>query len=142
MKRLFGRYCQRGMNKNELLPDYINSRARGKVRKLTDNKVGRPVIYAIIDVFSRLVTGIYVGLEGPSWLGAMMELDNMICDKVEFCKKYGIDIKEEQWPCRHLPEIIIADRGEFEGYSVGNLINNLDIKVENTPPYRGGEGNR
>ncbi|WP_394870504.1 Mu transposase C-terminal domain-containing protein [Clostridium butyricum] len=99
--------------------------------------IGRPVIYAIIDVFSRLVTGIYVGLEGPSWLGAMMALDNMICDKVEFCKKYGIDIKEEQWPCRHLPEIIIADRGEFEGYSVGNLINNLDIKIENTPPYRG-----
>lgn len=99
--------------------------------------VGRPVVYAIIDVFSRLVTGIYVGLEGPSWLGAMMALDNMICDKVEFCKKYEINIKEEQWPCRHLPEIIIADRGEFEGYSVGNLINNLDIKIENTPPYRG-----
>ena len=66
-----------------------------------------------------------------------MALDNMICDKVEFCKKYGIDIKEEQWPCKHLPEIIIADRGEFEGYSVENLINNLDVKIENTSPYRG-----
>lgn len=99
--------------------------------------IGRPIVYAIIDVFSRLVTGIYVGLEGPSWLGAMMALDNMICDKVEFCKEYGIDIKEEQWPCKHIPEIIIADRGEFEGYSVENLINNLDVKIENTPPYRG-----
>lgn len=99
--------------------------------------IGRPIVYAITDVFSRLVTGIYVGLEGPSWIGAMMALDNMICDKVEFCKKYGIDIKEEQWPCKHIPEIIIADRGEFEGYSVENLINNLDVKIENTPPYRG-----
>lgn len=99
--------------------------------------IGRPVIYAIIDVFSRLITGIYVGLEGPSWIGAMMALDNMITDKVEFCRKYNIEILEEQWPSKHLPEIIIADRGEFEGYSVENLINNLNIKIENTSPYRG-----
>ncbi|HBJ2622775.1 TPA: transposase [Clostridium botulinum] len=108
------------------------------VSSLNRNRViGRPIVYAIIDVYSRLITGIYVGLEGPSWIGAMMALDNMICDKVEFCKKYGIDIKEYQWPCKHLPEIIIADRGEFEGYSVENLINNLDVKIENTSPYRG-----
>ncbi|MEQ6853619.1 Mu transposase C-terminal domain-containing protein [Lysinibacillus capsici] len=98
---------------------------------------GRPVIYAIVDVYSRIVTGIYVGLEGPSWLGAMMALDNMVANKVEFCKEYDIDITEEQWPTHHLPEIIIADRGEFEGYAVEGLINNLNIKIENTTAYRG-----
>ncbi|KPB05183.1 Mu transposase C-terminal domain-containing protein [Bacillus sp. CHD6a] len=99
--------------------------------------IGRPVIYAVLDVYSRIITGLYVGLEGPSWLGAMMALDNMVSDKVEFCKKYNIDIEEEQWPSHHLPKIIIADRGEFEGYSVENLINNLNIKIENTTAYRG-----
>lgn len=99
--------------------------------------IGRPVIYAVMDVYSRIITGIYVGLEGPSWLGAMMALDNMVADKVEFCKQYNIDIEEEQWPTHYLPEIIIADRGEFEGYSVDNLINNLNIKIENTTAYRG-----
>ncbi len=102
-----------------------------------DRIIGRPIVYAIIDVFSRMVTGIYVGLEGPSWIGAMMALDNMVTDKVEFCKEYGIEIEEYQWPAYHLPQIIIADRGEFEGYSVENLINNLGIVIENTPPYRG-----
>ncbi|MBU6134013.1 Mu transposase C-terminal domain-containing protein [Clostridium tertium] len=108
------------------------------VSSLNRNRIiGRPVVYAIIDVFSRLITGIYIGLEGPSWMGAMMALDNMVEDKVEYCKKYDIEIEEEQWPSKHLPEIIIADRGEFEGYSVENLINNLNIKIENTSPYRG-----
>ncbi|MFX0549536.1 Mu transposase C-terminal domain-containing protein [Hathewaya histolytica] len=108
------------------------------VSSLNRNRViGRPIVYAIIDVFSRMVTGIYVGLEGPSWIGAMMTLDNMIENKVEYCRKYGIEMQEEQWPCKHLPEIIIADRGEFEGFSVENLINNLNIKIENTSPYRG-----
>ncbi|SHK48535.1 Mu transposase C-terminal domain-containing protein [Paramaledivibacter caminithermalis] len=102
-----------------------------------DRIIGRPVIYAVIDVYSRLITGIYVGLEGPSWIGAMMALDNMVADKVEFCKSYEIEITKEQWSSKHLPEIIIADRGEFEGYSVENLTNNLNIKIENTPPYRG-----
>lgn len=108
------------------------------VSSLDVNKViGRPVIYAVLDVYSRIIIGLYVGLEGPSWIGAMMALDNMIADKVEFCKQYGIDITPEQWPTHHLPEIIIADRGEFEGYSVENLINNLNIKIENTTAYRG-----
>lgn len=108
------------------------------VSSLNRNRIiGRPVVYAIIDVFSRVITGIYVGLEGPSWIGAMMALDNMVVDKVEYCREYGIEINEEQWPCKHLPEIIIADRGEFEGYNVENLINNLNVKIENTSPYRG-----
>lgn len=32
--------------------------------------------------------------------------------------------------------MILADRGEFEGYKVEPLINGLNIKVENTSPYR------
>lgn len=99
--------------------------------------IGRPVIYGIMDVYSRLITGVYVGLEGPSWIGAMMTLDNMTMDKVEFCKQYDIDIDESEWPAHHLPETIIADRGEFEGYGVEQLINNLNVKIENTSPYRG-----
>ena len=64
------------------------------VSSLDRNRIiGRPVIYAVMDVYSRIITGLYVGLEGPSWLGAMMALDNMVADKVEFCKQYNIDIK-------------------------------------------------
>ena len=99
--------------------------------------IGRPIVYGIIDVYSRMITGIYVGLEGPSWIGAMMALDNMITNKVEYCQQFDINIESNQWPANHLPEIIIADRGEFEGYSVENLINNLNIKIENTSAYRG-----
>lgn len=99
--------------------------------------IGRPVVYGVMDVYSRMVTGIYVGLEGPSWIGAMMALDNVITDKVGYCAKFGITISEVQWPAKHLPDIILADRGEFEGYAVEGLINNLNVKIENTSSYRG-----
>lgn len=101
--------------------------------------IGRPVVYIVIDVFSRLIVGLAVTLEGPSWLGAMLALDNVVADKVAFCAEYGITIREEQWPCRHLPEAIFADRGEFEGYNADTLVNALGIRVHNTPPYRADE---
>jgi hypothetical protein len=98
--------------------------------------IGRPVIYVAIDVFSRMIVGMSVGLEGPSWLGAMQALENAALDKVAFCQEYGIEIAEEDWPCHHLPEVILADRGELEGYNANNLVKALNISVSNTPPYR------
>lgn len=71
--------------------------------------IGRPVIYLVIDTFSRLIVGFSVSLEGPSWLGAMLALENATKDKVQFCREYGIEITEEQWPSHHLPEAILAD---------------------------------
>lgn len=99
--------------------------------------IGRPVLYLVIDAFSRMITGIAVLLAGPSWLGAMLALDNVVADKVEFCAEHGIEITEEQWNCRFLPEAILADRGEFEGYNADNLVTSLGLTVHNTSPYRG-----
>lgn len=42
VKKIFSRYWQRGMSKNSLLPDYINSGGKGKEKKLAENKIGRP----------------------------------------------------------------------------------------------------
>jgi len=98
--------------------------------------IGRPIIYFIIDTFSRMITGMYVGLEGPSWLGAMMALANAASDKVKFCAEYGIEISEDDWPCHHIPEAILGDRGEMESKSADTLVNSLGVRIENAPPYR------
>lgn len=98
--------------------------------------IGRPIIYAVIDVFSRMIAGIYVGLEGPSWIGCAMALENATSDKVKFCSEYGISINEELWPCYHMPEAILGDRGEMESKNVENIINAFQVKIDNTPAYR------
>jgi len=98
--------------------------------------IGRPVIYFVIDVFSRMVVGMYVGLEGPSWAGAMMALANAASDKVKYCAEYGVEITEDEWPCRHMPDAILADRGEMISKSVETLVNSLNVRVENAPAYR------
>ena len=101
------------------------------------NIIGRPVVYFVKDAFSRLVVGLYVGLEGPSWMGMSMGLYNAFTDKVDFCHRYGIEITEDQWPCHHLPFALIGDRGELESINGERLANQLGIQIDNTPPYRG-----
>lgn len=57
MKKLFSRFWQRGMNKNSLLLEYINSGGKGKERKLGENKVGRP---SKADYYGEVVEGINI----------------------------------------------------------------------------------
>ncbi|MDX7951632.1 Mu transposase C-terminal domain-containing protein [Lichenihabitans sp. Uapishka_5] len=100
--------------------------------------VGRPVIYSVVDVFSRMVVGAYVGFEGPSWKGAMMALVNMMTDKVAFCAKYDIHIEPDEWPCHHAPVEIMADRGELMSDNLGQrIVRDLHVGISNVRPYRG-----
>jgi hypothetical protein len=108
------------------------------VSKLDRNRiVGRPTIYFTIDVWSRLITGMYVGFEGPSWIGAMMALVNMVTPKVEYCAQFGIEINEDDWPSHHAPRYILADRGELKSCALGDRITDvLNIQIGNASPGR------
>jgi hypothetical protein len=99
--------------------------------------VGRPTIYVLIDKFSNYIGGIYVGLESSSYVTAAMCILNCLSDKVEYCRNYGIEITSDEWNIKGLPNTIIADRGELEGFNIENIIEDFGIVVKNTPPYRG-----
>lgn len=98
--------------------------------------IGRPIIYLVVDVFSRMVVGLSVTLEGPSWLGAMLALENATTDKTAFCSLCDVSLDGDEWPCHHLPEMLLADRGELEGYNGDQIVHALNIVVSNTAPYR------
>lgn len=99
--------------------------------------VGRPVIVIMKDAWSRLVTGMAVGLVNSScdfWKEALL---NAVTSKVEFCKRFGIEIKEDDWNCQGLPLSITTDNGEFAVKAIDDIVKKLRVTVENCPPYRG-----
>ncbi|MGE7945979.1 Mu transposase C-terminal domain-containing protein [Lysinibacillus sp. NPDC093688] len=98
--------------------------------------VGRPTTYFIVDVYTHLITGLYVSLENASWKAMMSAILNACTDKAEYCKKYGINISQEMWPSMHLPNNFIGDRGELASSGVNHLIEGLGPRISNTPPYR------
>ena len=98
--------------------------------------IGRPTVYLVIDVFSRMITGLYVGMENSSFNTAIQSLSVAIQDKVQFCESYGLSIEPEDWPVYGLPGAILADRGELIGYQIELIEKNFAVRIENAPPYR------
>lgn len=109
------------------------------VSKLNRNLIiGRPILYCLIDVYSRMIVGMNVTIEPfNSYEGAKGALINAMTDKVGYCKRYGIEIKKEEWDVSCVPSRILADRGELLSENIENAIANLGIMIQNTPPFRG-----
>jgi hypothetical protein len=99
-------------------------------------RIGRPVLYFIVDVFSRMIVGVAATLEEESFWSAMGALENALTDKAEYCARYGIEISREEWPSHHIPEALVADRGELISKNADHLVDALGIRITNTPAYR------
>jgi len=99
--------------------------------------IGRPVVHVIIDLFSGLIAGFAVLMEGPSWLGAMLAFENMVRNKVEYCAEHNFfDLSEADWPCYHLPRAVTSDRGELYSKRAKDMCRVLKMQISATPPYR------
>ena len=99
--------------------------------------IGRPVVYVVVDVFTALIVGIYVGLDGPSWSGARQALFNATADKVAFCASYGLTISPEDWPSHYLAQEVMCDRGEMIGQGAEDaMVSGLGVTLAIAPPFR------
>ncbi|NOU15866.1 MAG: transposase family protein [Methylococcaceae bacterium] len=98
--------------------------------------IGRPTMYFVVDVFSRAIVGMYIGLENASWVSALEALSNAMANKTTFCAEYDIDITPDLWPMQGLPEHIIGDKGEMLGRHVEVLSKSFHVEIQNTPAYR------
>lgn len=98
--------------------------------------IGRPNIYLSVDTMTQLIAGVYVGLEAGE-TAVMACIAQAAGDKVEFCRRYGINITETQWPNTGVPREIITDKGrEFCGNRVEELSLRYGVVIQNLPPYR------
>lgn len=97
--------------------------------------IGRPILTACIDAYSSLCCGYSISWEGGmySLRGLML---NIIEDKVEHCKKYGISISESDWNCDKLPAIFVTDMGSEYKSENFEQIAELGITLINLPAYR------
>lgn len=97
--------------------------------------IGRPILTACVDAFSGLCCGYSL-----SWEGGVYSLRNLmmnvIADKVEWCKRFGISIQEEDWNCRALPGVLVTDKGAEYISETFEQIAELGVRVINLPSYR------
>lgn len=75
--------------------------------------LGRPVLYLVVDKESRMIVGLHVSMEYASWRAGRQALVNSFTNKKQFCARFGITISDDDWPCHHIPQKLLCDRGEF-----------------------------
>lgn len=73
--------------------------------------IGRPIVYAITDRASRMIVALYIGWEHEGWAAARQALMNCVSYKRAYCLRFNVDISEHDWPCHHLGQTIVSDRG-------------------------------
>ena len=99
------------------------------------NLVGRPILTACVDAYSGLCCGYALSWEGGVYSLKRL-LINVIADKVEWCRRFGIHIAQEEWNCHQLPAVLITDMGSEYKSANFEQIAELGITLINLPPYR------
>lgn len=86
------------------------------VSKWDRNKVlGRPTLYFVVDRASTMTVGFSLSLFYASWDAARLAIYNAFTEKTVFCRENGVDIIDQDWPCSHIPNRLVADNAEMLG---------------------------
>lgn len=97
--------------------------------------IGRPILTACIDAYSSLCCGYSL-----SWEGGMYSLRqlmiNVVTDKQDLCRKYGITIQQQEWDSLLCPGVLVTDQGTEYKSANFEQIAELGVKVVNLPVYR------
>lgn len=99
--------------------------------------IGRPTVYIVVYVFSRLIAGFYIGFDNASYVVAMQAIVNACINKTEICAQLGINISTEEWPSIGLSDVVLVDRGEMMSHQVDALIAGFNIRIESASLRRG-----
>lgn len=100
------------------------------------NLIGRPVLTILTDSFSNgYVMGYSLTWEGGTYSLRDLML-NVIADKMEWCKKFGIFIEREQWDSDSMPSVIVSDMGSEYKSQTFSQITELGVTLINLPALR------
>lgn len=93
--------------------------------------IGRPWVTLAIDVFSRMVVGIYISLEAPNAAAVGMVLAQTICPKREYLASLGVD---GDWPVWGVMATAHSDNGkDFRSESVAKACQDYAIDMQWRP---------
>lgn len=95
--------------------------------------VGKPILYLLIDRWSRFVISAYISLKPASWEEVRYALLIAFTSREKRFASLGVDIDDNRWPIGRFPAVLCPDRGsEFLGESMERSVAQ-DLRIEVTP---------
>lgn len=92
--------------------------------------IGRPIVYFMIDVYSRIILAASVAFDNNSMLGLTNLFLNLADDKQKYCERYGISYgNKDLWPSNIIPNRVRVDRGaEFRSKQFERICDELGME--------------
>ena len=101
------------------------------VDEVTRQPIGRPWLTLALDVYSRMVVGLYVGFEQPSYMSVGMCVASGICSKADYMALLGVT---GEWPVWGRPGTLHADNAkEFRGLKLKRACEEYSIDLQWRP---------
>ncbi|MBF8179770.1 integrase catalytic domain-containing protein [Herminiimonas contaminans] len=95
--------------------------------------VGKPILYLLIDRWSRFVVSAYLSLKPASWEEVRYALLIAFTSREKRFASLGVDINDNRWPIGRFPAVLCPDRGsEFLSESMERSVAQ-DLRIEVTP---------
>lgn len=100
--------------------------------------VGRPIVYVMIDVYTRMIVAYSVAFDNNSVLGITNCFLTLLDDKQELCNRFGIQIGANEWPSKILPLRLRSDYGaEYISHAMDTICCKLGVAKELVSPATG-----
>lgn len=98
----------------------------------SNKTIGRPVVYFMIDIYTRAIIAMSVAFDNNSILGVTNLFLNLADNKKEYCSRYGMGFGDDAiWPSNIKPRRIRVDRGsEFKSKEFRRICNELGIELQ------------
>lgn len=98
--------------------------------------VGRPILYIMRDVYSRVIVAYSLSFENNSFLGITNCLYSLVKDKTDFLKQNNLVL--DNWPFYYLPNRIRCDYGsEYISKDLDEILRRNFISKDLVPPAAG-----
>ena len=88
----------------------------------------------VMEGYTHYITGIHSGFEHPSAMTQLMAVANAASSKVEFCARFGIELKEGEWLSLHTTNLR-EDNGEGKAAMSIEELSRADITSEFVRSY-------
>ncbi|WP_323011975.1 Mu transposase C-terminal domain-containing protein [Castellaniella sp.] len=99
----------------------------------TQLPLGRPTLTMLLDHYSRMPLGYYLGFNAPSTAAVLAALRHAILPKKKQQSSIGLEIKGD-WPCHGIPETLVVDNGlEFHSQALEFLAFTLGMRIQYCP---------
>lgn len=100
-------------------------------------KIGKGTVYFVIDVFSKLIIGLFITTENPSYNTVKQAIFNAARDKQKWVDELGFNFNMSYWSQRGIPSCIFVDKAEFHNKVSEGPISDLPVTIKFSRTGRG-----